>query len=391
VAFQKIRLLGLVWATFFSISLVTNILGPLIPDLIRDFHLSLSLAALLPSSLFLAYGLCSIPAGLLVERCGDKAITLLGFALVLVGALAFALVGRYAIAIASLFTIGVGMALLQVVLNPLLRAAGGEARFAFYAVLGQLVFGVASFVSPFLYSYLTTRAKLSWISLYWVFAGIAATMLAWVAATPFPAIARTAEAQAGSWKVYLGLLRRPMVIAYFVGIFAYVGTEQGLATWMSEFLHACHGLDPRTDGARAVAWFWGLMTCGCVLGLFLLRRFDSRAVLAAFTLLALLLLGAGLFGPTPIARWALPLCGFAASVMWSVIFSLALNSVPEHHGAFSGILCTAIVGGAAVSGVIGWLGDQFGLRAALLVLFLTLGYILSVARWARPLVVNEIA
>jgi MFS transporter, FHS family, L-fucose permease len=71
-----------------------------------------------------------------------------------------------------------------------------------------------------------------------------------------------------------------------------------------------------------------------------------------------------------------------------VVFSLALNSVPRHHGSFSGILCTGIVGGAFVSLAIGSLGDRVGLRAAMIVLYGTLGYILSVGFWARPLIAN---
>jgi fucose permease len=75
--------------------------------------------------------------------------------------------------------------------------------------------------------------------------------------------------------------------------------------------------------------------------------------------------------------------------MWPIIFSLALNSVPSHHGSFSGILCTGIIGGAIMPLVIGWLGDVFGLRQGMLVLYLTLGYILSIGLWARPLIANE--
>ena len=74
--------------------------------------------------------------------------------------------------------------------------------------------------------------------------------------------------------------------------------------------------------------------------------------------------------------------------MWSVIFSLALNSVALHHGSFSGILCTGIVGGAIVLLLVGWLGDRFGLRAGMTVLYLTLGYILAIGMWARPLIDN---
>ena len=71
-----------------------------------------------------------------------------------------------------------------------------------------------------------------------------------------------------------------------------------------------------------------------------------------------------------------------------MIFSLALNSVAEHHGSFSGILCTGIVGGAVVSALVGWLGDQVGLRTGMTLLFVTLAYILSIGLWARPLIDN---
>jgi fucose permease len=75
--------------------------------------------------------------------------------------------------------------------------------------------------------------------------------------------------------------------------------------------------------------------------------------------------------------------------MWSIIFSLALNSVSRHHGAFSGILCTGILGGAVVPLLVGVLGDRIGLRLAMLTVFATLGFIFSIAWWANPLIRNE--
>jgi fucose permease len=74
--------------------------------------------------------------------------------------------------------------------------------------------------------------------------------------------------------------------------------------------------------------------------------------------------------------------------MWSVVFSLGMNSVPHHHGTFSGILCTGIVGGAVVPLIIGGVAELVGLKFAMLVLFITLGYILSIGIWAKPLVNN---
>ena len=96
-----------------------------------------------------------------------------------------------------------------------------------------------------------------------------------------------------------------------------------------------------------------------------------------------------LFGSAGIALLAFPASGFFLSVMFSIIFSLALNSVSRHHGAFSGILCTGILGGAVVPLLVGMLGDHVGLRLAMLAVFVTLGFILSISWWAQPLIRNE--
>jgi FHS family L-fucose permease-like MFS transporter len=169
----------------------------------------------------------------------------------------------------------------------------------------------------------------------------------------------------------------------------YVGTEQGIANWMSQFLSVYHGYDPQITGAQSVAYFWGLMTAGGVIGLLLLKIIDSRKVLIGFTLLALLSLTFALFGSKNISLVAFPLTGFFASVMYPIIFSLALNSVNEHHGSFSGIIVTGIIGGAIVPLIIGWLGDHLGLRYGMLFLYLTMGYILSIGFWARPIIINK--
>jgi len=128
---------------WFVISFVTNLIGPLMPVIIHDFGLSLALAGLLPFSFFLAYGIVSIPAGLLVEARGPRTTLLAAFALNLLGAMAIAVAPGYLVVIGGLFIIGLGMAMLQVVINPLMRTAGGEGNFAVYSVLGQLVFGLA--------------------------------------------------------------------------------------------------------------------------------------------------------------------------------------------------------------------------------------------------------
>jgi fucose permease len=402
------KLTVLVFAIFIVISLLTNIIGPLIPDMIRGFSLSLTAAALLPFSFFIAYGVMSIPAGVLVEKHGEKPVIVGAFALSFAGSLLVACAPGYRTTLISVFIIGVAMAILQVAINPLLRVAGGEEHFAFNSALAQLLFGGASFVSPQVYSYLigalgrsgprgpvlrllasVTPERWPWISLYWLFVVLSLATLASVVAFRFPSVERTEEEQAGSWGIYRGLFRNRIVLLYFFSIFVYVGSEQGTSNWISQFLSTYHGVNPQTTGAMTVAWFWGLLTAGCGLGLVLLRLMDSRRVLIGTTLGALAALTAALFGNRQTSVIAFAAVGFFASVMWPIINSLALNSLAHSHGAFAGILCTGIVGGAIMPLLIGQIGDHLGLRTGMMVLYLTFGWILGIGFWARPLIQNR--
>jgi FHS family L-fucose permease-like MFS transporter len=274
--------------------------------------------------------------------------------------------------------------------------------------LAQLIFGVASFISPLVYSEIVSGFKtndgsgfistfknmvppsLQWISFYWMFTIISLLMILVIFLLKFPKVELKADEKAGALEAHVQLLKNPVVLLFFFGIFCYVGTEQGVANWISQFLSTYHGYDPQTTGAQTVAYFWGLMTAGGVLGLLLVKLMDSRQVLVLFTTLSIISFSIGLFGPGSWALVAFPLVGFFASVMYPIIVSLALNSVKEHHGSFAGILMTGIAGGAVVPLIVGWLGDHFGLRNGMLFLYITLGYILSVGIWAKPLVTNKV-
>ncbi len=398
---NRILVVCYILIVWFAISFVPNIIGPLMPVIIKDFGLSLTLAGFLPFSFFLAYGVVSIPAGMMVEAAGPKATLLTAFCLNLAGALLFALFPGYGVAVGALFVIGVGMAMLQVVINPLMRTAGGEAHFAFFSVMGQLVFGLASFVSPLVFAALMARGEgaanlfglpatnPAWIALYWIFGIIFAALIAITTAMRVPRIELKAEERAGSALAYRQLFADRKVRLFFLAIAAYVGTEQSLANWMSQFLSTYHGVAPETDGARAVAMFWGWMVIGCAAGLVLLKLIDSKLVLRIAAIAAIACVATALFGGRDASLLAFPATGLCISVMFSIIFALALNSVPHNHGALSGILCTGILGGAIVPLIVGIVGEWIGLRGALLIVFATLGFILSASFWADPLTRNQ--
>src|SRR5258707_15188497 len=122
---------GLVFLTFFVMSLLTNILGPIVPDIISSFGVSLTAAALLPFSFFIAYGVMSIPAGFWVERYSENPVMVGAFLVGTLGTLSFALLPAYSVAIGSLVLMGSGMATLLVSIYPLLRVAAGEEKLAF--------------------------------------------------------------------------------------------------------------------------------------------------------------------------------------------------------------------------------------------------------------------
>ena len=404
-------MVGLVFVTFFVISFITNILGALIPDIQHSFQLSYSMVAFLPFSFFIAYGIMSIPAGVFIEAYGEKRAMLVSFGVALAGAALLSLFVGYTVSLLSLFLIGIGMAMLQVVINPLLRSAGGEEHFAFNSVLAQLLFGLASFISPRIYTYIggnwqtrgessvggwflallrkVTNPQYTWTALYWIFLLVIGVMILIVVVSRFPTVILKEDERSGTKAVYAGLLKNRTVWLYFLGIFCYVGVEQGISDWMSEFLHRYHGKDPLTDGANAISWYWGLMTLGCALNLLLLKLFDSRKLLLVFTSLTTVLLCMALWGTARISELAFPAIGFSISILFSVIFSLALNSLPSHHGSFSGILCTGIAGGAAVPLLIGWLADHTGLRIGMSFIFICLTYIFSIGIWAKPLINNK--
>ncbi|MGD8779767.1 MAG: MFS transporter [Ignavibacteria bacterium] len=401
-------IVGLIFIVFFVISLLTNIIGPIIPDIIKSFDLSYFMVAFLPFSFFIAY-LMSIPAGMLIEKYHEKLVMSAAFLLAGIGALLFAVAPVFSVAVISLFLIGFGMAMLQVAINPLLRTAGGEEHFAFNSVFAQLFFGGASFLSPQIYSYLVqhlqsgntdsnillsilakvTPIEFPWVSLYWLFTAIALLMVVVVAVSKLPKVELKEDEKTGAWGTIKDLFKQKTVILYFIGIFAYVGSEQGIANWISEFLSSYHGYDPQTTGADTVSYYWGLLTVGCLLGLVVLKLFDSKLVLKWFTGAAMLSLAGALFSKGSMSLYLFPATGFFLSVMWSIVFSLALNSMDKHHGSFSGILCTGIIGGAVVPLIVGSLGDLIGLRFGMLFLFVTLGYIFSIGFWAKPLISNE--
>jgi fucose permease len=232
-------------------------------------------------------------------------------------------------------------------------------------------------------------AEMPWASLYFIFAAVALLMAVIVFLIKHPKVELKEDEKSGAISTYVSLLGNKVVILYFVGIFCYVGAEQGIGNWISQFLLEYHVQDPQIVGASVVSYFWGMLTIGCFAGLLILKLMDSRKVLAVFSALTIVALFTALFGSLEVTKIAFPLIGFFISVMWSVIFSLGMNSMSDHHGSVSGILCSGIAGGAIVPLIVGGLGEGTSLKTGMAFLVIPLAYILSIGFWAKPLITNK--
>src|ERR1700759_4838885 len=229
-------IVALIMLTFFVISFMTNVIGPLSPAFIQDFKLSDLLAGVLPFAFFIAYGVMSIPTSMLVQKYNEKKIMVAAFIVAFLGSLLLAAEPNYLTTILSLFLIGCGMAMLQVVINPLLRVAGGAENYAFTSVLAQLIFGGASFVSPLVYKFMVQKMQqksggivsilqplvpenMPWISLYWLFVVVSVFMFVIILVSRFPKVELASDEKSGSLKTHIDLFKKPVVIAYFIALF----------------------------------------------------------------------------------------------------------------------------------------------------------------------------
>ena len=402
---RKVRLIVFLNLMFFQVGLLESMVSVLIPEIINSFQVSYGLASVMPFAYFVALALTCIPAGIAAEKFSPKKIFFFTFLFALTGLFIFVLFLRYQTSVISLFIIGSALAIIQVTAVPLVRNACGAENLAFYSTLNQLSYGLGAFLSPVIYSWLTINMLngetffpvnillriipqgFEWTSAYWLFILLLIAFSVIVIFMRFPKC--EGEISQSGYKVYKALFRNKYVIFFFFAFVAYASCEQGIAAWMSKYFQDVHGLNPLTEGASILSLYWLLLMVGCFVGLILLKIFESRKVLASLSVCAIISLLLALYGGSHVSKIAFPMIALFESVMWPVIMSLALNSVTKHHSVLSGLMFTASIGGALGPVIIGNMGDLFGLGTSLHFLFMPLLMVLSVAFWAKPLVMNK--
>jgi MFS transporter, FHS family, L-fucose permease len=395
----------LVFAVFFILGGVTNIIDVVLPKLKGLYQLNHTQANLINFAFFTAYALFSIPSGIIMSKLGYIRGFVLGFGMIAVASLMFipaANSGIYASFLGAMFLIGAGITLLQVGMNPVTMALGPKETAHSRLMFGQMFnsIGVVIMVAGGAQLLLGKSSTVDMTSL----SGEALTAH------------RIAEAQVIS-HAYIGLaivmsliallfwfwrsaldgqrveeVKTEGTLALFLSnkrlqfgalcIFTYVGAEVAIGSNMISYLG-----DSRTMGLTAaeakfyVPLYWSSAFIGRFVGAFLLRVVAPAKVLMTFALIALLLVVTSSLTSGTIAGWSLVLVGLFNSVMFPTIFSLTTQGMTDEAPQASGIMCTAIVGGAIVPVLFGAVADSEGLALALAVPAICYAIIASYGVW----------
>ncbi len=332
----------------------------------NDLQLSDSVANILPSLVFFWFLIFSLPTGVLMNKIGRKKTVMLSLLVTLIS-LAMPLLGNsFSVMLLSFSLLGIGNAIMQTSLNPLIAAITGGKNLASTLTFGQFVKAIASFSAPYLATWGATKAipdfGLDWRVLFLIFLVIGTVATLWLGMTsieeePMEGVASSVGRQfAGSVK----LLAKPIVLLSFIAIMCHVGTDVGINTTAPKILMERLGID-LTAAAFATSLYFIFRTIGCLTGSFFLRVMKTRSFyIASVVMIALGILL--LFYETN--QWmlyaAIALVGFGNSNVFSMIMSQALLSVPDKQNEVSGLMIMGLFGGTVLPLLMGLCSDAVG-------------------------------
>ncbi|MCG7657482.1 sugar MFS transporter [Wielerella bovis] len=382
--------LGVLTSLFFMMGFITCMNDILIPHLKKIFDLSYTQAMLIQFCFFTAYALMSIPAGKLVEKIGYKGGVIGGFLIAALGCVLFypaAGSASYPIFLGALFVLATGIVLLQVAGNPYVTLLAKPGKESTTLTLIQAFNSLATTIAPplgaaliFVDASATKAEQVASVQMpYLGLAGFMILLAVAVACIKLPDARKIANAETehnhdGKTSVW----QYKHMILGAVGIFCYVGGEVAIGSMMINVLEKVAGLSHET-GANYLALYWGGAMVGRFLGTAVLNKFEPNKCLAFnATVVVALIVIAILFGGY-VAMWSLLAIGLFNSIMFPTIFSLGTKGLGKFTGTASGIICTAIVGGAIIPVAQGAFADTIGLLPSYFVSALCYVYIVFFA------------
>ncbi len=382
--------------SYLTFGAITNVAGAIVPKIKEAYNVSGSASSFLASVFFIAYGLMSVPFGMLINKAGSKFTLILGSLITTIGVFMFASLPGYYANMIAMFLCGVGITAIQVSANPLVKEISNPEKYSRNLTLFMVLFGAGSYIAPHVVTYVKLRG-LEWNYTYWIFTIVSIVMLISLAVPKYPS-EKTSDGKDNKLeKAFPFLLKNPLTTLYALAIFLYVGVEVGVANNISLFLEDVHKIS-NVLGASAeavknstIANYWLGLLIGRLLGSFVLDKIPTKRAIQIYISCAAASLACALFSKNlNVVLWAFPAIGFFISIMFPSIYGLAIESYKkEYSGMVSGILCTAIIGGAVIGPVITKISEITGSvqspnwYSGMLIAFACYAYIFSVGIWAK--------
>ncbi len=352
---------------YFMNGFITCLNDTLVPFFKSGFTLSYSESSLVQFYFFLTYGIMSFPAGKIVERIGYKNGMVLGFFVSAFGALLFvpaSIMHQYYIFLAALFVLSIGVVLLQVAANPYITILGPSKTASSRLTLIQAVGSIGTTVAPifgahFILSRLQ-EAHASSDAVKYPYIGIAVMLIVIalvVLALKLPDLKPGKNTNASFTGQNKSLFSFRNLNLGAIGIFVYVGAEVSLGTFLTNYISDTLQI-PVNQANTFVAYYWGSMLIGRLIGSYILKKIKPSVVLSVCAAFAILLIAISINSKGYLAVWSMIAVGLCNSVMFAIIFSLSVKGVGKYTTQASGILSTAIAGGAIISFSQGLLKDH---------------------------------
>ncbi len=402
------KALMLVMSLFFIFGLITCLNDVLIPHLKSLFTLNYTQTMLVQFTFFFAYGVVSIPAGRLMIAMGHQKSLVLGLIVAGIGTLCFypaAELRIYELFLLALFCLAAGITIIQVSCNPLAVLLGPEATASSRLTLAQAFNSLGTTIAPiigsmfFLHTVTKTPQELSALNPgellqyqqtqaqnvqtpYLILAGALFLLALFTAKSSLPYL--VAPAVSALKKNTRKIWQETRLMMGVIGIFMYVGAEVSIGSFLVNYLaHTEVGNLPLDQAAHYVAFYWGSAMVGRFLGSYLQTFIKPASLLALHAGGAILLVAVSMTTNHSIAFWSILLVGFCNSIMFPTIFTLAVEGLGDLASKGSGLLCTAIIGGAIMPLLQGVLADHYGIKLGFIIPILCYFYIAYFGFWAR--------
>ncbi|MGO9259881.1 MAG: MFS transporter [Bryobacteraceae bacterium] len=334
--------------------------GPFVSLAKQQFSLSNFAALLIAFTGFIMFGILSVPMGIYQDKKGKKFVLMLGLSIMLAGVLIPSFFGfsTFPVFLLTVLLLGAGATILQVAGNPLMRDVSPEGAYSSNLSMAQFVKAIGSLSGPVIPVVAAREFGLSWGVIFPVFS--VAIAIALVAAATVRVGVAKPDRRAATLGSCLGLLKSGFVFTMVLAIFLYVGAEVCVSANIPLYLKDRFGVDIEKLGLLGTGLFFAALTVGRFSGGVVLRWIKPKAFLkvtAALSIVGLL----GLFVPSKlIATAAFALVGLGFANVFPLIFSITVDRMPEEANSLSGLLVMAIVGGAFLPPLMGFVSDAAG-------------------------------